>query len=302
MMQKEIYKNVICFGEVLWDMLPAGAKPGGAPLNVAIHLKKQGINPILVSKIGNDKNGEKLIDFLEESSLKTNSIQKDYELPTSEVLVHLDENRNASYEICEPVAWDNITIKSEIENAAKTADLIVYGSLASRNKTTRNTLFHILENSSATKLVDINLRAPYDNRDWIEELLHISDFVKLNDDELIKIANWNSISGNEEELISWISDNFKCPTICVTRGENGAVLFINNEFYSHPGFKVNAVDTVGAGDSFLASLIASLSQNIQPKKALEKACATGAFVASQSGAVPDYSEKDIELILNSKKQ
>ena len=299
-MGKEKYKNIVCFGEVLWDMLPTGAKPGGAPLNAAIHLEKQGVKPMLISKIGTDNNGKKLIDFLEKAELNTSTIQKDSELPTSEVLVHLDKNKNATYEICEPVAWDNITINPEIENTAKTADLIIYGSLASRNKTTRDTLFYILENSDATRLVDINLRAPYDNREWIEELLFISDFAKLNDDELIKIAGWNNKSGNENELINWFSNHFKCPTVCVTRGENGAILFINNTFYSHPGFKVNAVDTVGAGDSFLASLVATLSKNIHPQKALERACATGAFVASQAGAVPNYSEKIIDTIIGNK--
>ncbi len=299
-MQKEKYKNIICFGEVLWDMLPSGAKPGGAPLNVAIHLKKQGINPMLISKIGSDGNGDNLIEFLKNSGLKTDIIQKDTKLPTSEVLVHLDENKNATYEICEPVAWDNILINPEIINLAKTADLIIYGSLASRNKTTRNTLFSILEKSSATRLVDINLRAPYDNREWIEELLHISDFAKLNDDELIKIAGWNNRPGSEEELIRWFSDHFKCPTVCITRGANGAILFINSIFYSHSGFTVNAIDTVGSGDSFLASLVVNLSKNIHPEKVLEKACATGAFVASQSGAVPHYSGKDIEKIIHHK--
>ena len=296
-MQKEKYKNIICFGEVLWDMLPSGAKPGGAPLNVAIHLKKQGQNPQLISKIGNDKDGEKLIQFLKKSDLNTSLIQIDDTLSTSRVLVHLDKNKNATYEICEPVAWDNIIINTEIENAAKNADLIIYGSLASRNKITRATLFHIIEKSPAIKLVDINLRSPYDNREWIEELLHISDFAKLNDDELIKIAGWNNISGNENKLISWLSGFFNCQTVCVTRGKNGAILFSNEKIFEHPGFKVNAADTVGAGDSFLASLVANLSKSSSPEKALETACATGAFVASKEGAVPDYSAKEIEEII-----
>ncbi|MCF6358217.1 MAG: PfkB family carbohydrate kinase, partial [Draconibacterium sp.] len=81
-MQKEKYRNILCFGEVLWDMLPSGAKPGGAPLNVAIHLKKQGVNPKLISKIGIDSNGKKLINFLEKARLNTSTIQKDSELPT----------------------------------------------------------------------------------------------------------------------------------------------------------------------------------------------------------------------------
>ena len=73
-MQKEKYKNVICFGEVLWDMLPSGAKPGGAPFNVSIHLKKQGMSPDLISKTGNDTDGDKLIDFLRESGINTQFI------------------------------------------------------------------------------------------------------------------------------------------------------------------------------------------------------------------------------------
>lgn len=300
-MQKEIYNNILCFGEVLWDMLPSGAKPGGALLNVAIHLKRQGKNTSLISKIGDDKDGKNLLDYLSESGINTDTIQKDNKLPTSKVLVHLDDNKNATYEICEPVAWDNITITPQIEKLAAEADLLIYGSLASRNKTTRATLFHIIKKTKATRLVDVNLRAPYDNREWIEELLHISNFAKLNDDELIKIANWNGISGTEKELVIWFANYFNCLTVCVTRGAKGAVLFINNNFFEHPGFQVNAVDTVGAGDSFLASLVSSLSKNIHPEKALEKACATGAFVASQKGAVPKYSEKEIIEILNSNK-
>jgi len=296
-MRKEKYKNIVCFGEVLWDILPTGAKPGGAPLNVAIHLKRQGLNPIIISKIGQDNYGKLLLEFLSESNLNTDYIQVDDQLETSRVLIHLDKNKNATYEICEPVAWDNILFTTKSEKIMNNAQLIIYGSLASRNKTSRKTLLKLLKGSSAKRLVDVNLRPPYDNRRWIEELLSFSDFAKLNDDELIKIASWNNQTGNEESLIQWFSSYFKCSTVCVTRGANGAVLFINKQFYSHQGFTVNAVDTVGAGDSFLAGLIANLSKEIAPQKALEYACATGAFVASKKGAVPNYDKKDIQKII-----
>ncbi len=301
MKQEGKYNNIVCFGEVLWDMLPTGAKPGGAPLNVAVHLKKQGANPLLISRVGIDSGGDKLLHFIETAGLKTNLIQQDKQLPTSRVLVRLDENKNASYEILEPVAWDNITFAEELEDAATGADLLIYGSLASRNKTTRDTLLAMIKATSATCLVDINLRPPFDNREWIEQLLHISDFVKLNNDELEKIASLNGVSGTEEELIDWLTGYFKCSTICVTRGAKGAVLFLDNKFYSHPGYKVKVGDTVGAGDSFLARLVSSLSKDTHPGRALERACATGAFVASQKGAVPDYSEEQISLIINPRK-
>ena len=297
-MEKKRYENILCFGEILWDMLPSGAKPGGAPLNVAIHLKKKGENPLLISRTGNDTEGEKLVRFLTASGLTPNFIQTDKELPTSKVLVHLDRDKNATYEICEPVAWDNIQMNSEIEKVGVSADLVIYGSLASRNETTRKTLLELLDLSDAIRLLDVNLRPPYDNRDWIKRLLLLSDFVKLNDFELETIASWDNISGKLSKLILWFSEFYQCPEICVTRGASGAALFTENNFYEHPGFRVNAVDTVGAGDSFLASLVASLSKGLHPQKALERACATGAFVASRMGAVPDYAENDIQKIIS----
>lgn len=291
------FERVLCFGEVLWDMLPTGPLPGGALLNVAIHLKKQGKVPVLVSAIGDDEEGKKLVDYLQESEVYTRLIQIDKTLPTSKVLVYLDENKNASYEICEPVAWDNILMNKEVEQAADSADLVVFGSLASRNLTTRSTLYKLLQKTRGTLLLDVNLRPPFSQK-TVEELLYKADFAKLNDDELKEISTWNSFAGTERELVSHLSQFYNCPTVCVTRGEKGALLFIDGLFYEHPGFKVKVADTIGAGDSFLAGLIVSLSKKWSPEKALEWACAIGAFVASQKGAVPDYSGKDIEALIN----
>lgn len=296
-MQKSNFSRIICYGEVLWDMLPQGKKPGGAPMNVAIHLKRLGLQPWIVSRIGEDEQGTELKQFLEKNGLNTRFIGLDRKLNTSEVLVHLDESRNAAYEICEPVAWDNVSADDELIDLAASADLIIFGSLAQRNKITRETLLKLLQNSKATRLLDVNLRPPFDNQGIVEQLLHVSDFAKLNDEELTRIADWHNINGNEKELIQWMADFFNCSTVCVTRGPNGAVLYIDNEFHEHPGFKVQATDTVGAGDSFLAALISRLSIKQPPKSALEFACAVGAYVASQHGAVPDYSEADIQKLI-----
>lgn len=293
---------VICFGEVLWDMLPNGPKPGGAPMNVAIHLKQQGQNPILISKVGNDAEGTELLQFLKTSELNTDFIKTDPNLPTSKVLVLLDKSKNATYEICEPVAWDNIHFAELNKDILSKANLIIFGSLASRNQTTRETLFKILGQSKALRLCDVNLRPPYDKKEVIEALLKRSDFIKLNDDELKVITGWKDKNGNEKELIMWISENYNCASICVTRGKNGAIFYYQEQFYEHPGFKVKAVDTVGAGDSFLASLVSGLMKNYSPHQALENACATGSFVASVAGAVPVYTPLDIETIKKSAKK
>lgn len=297
-MKNNGFSKIICYGEVLWDMLPGGKKPGGAPMNVGIHLKKIGLQPTIVSRIGDDEQGTQLKKFLEQNEMDTRFIHTDEKLDTSEVLVHLDENRNATYEICKPVAWDNVCIDDDLIELSASADLIVFGSLAQRNKTTRETLLRLLENSKATRLLDVNLRPPFDTPEIVEQLLRGSDFAKLNDEELVKVAGWHNKTGNEKELIKWMAGFYKCPTVCVTRGPNGAILYIDEEFHEHPGFKVQATDTVGAGDSFLAALIAGLSKTQPTQNALEFACAVGAFVASKHGAVPDYSMEDIQKLIH----
>lgn len=295
-------KCVICFGEVLWDMLPTGQKPGGAPLNVAIHLKQQGQIPIIISKIGNDNEGKRLLHYLNNAGLNNEYIEIDPVLPTGKVLVQLDRNKNATYKICEPVAWDNIMIDEPIENRLAEANLIIFGSLASRNLRTRETLFHLLDQLNVKRLCDVNLRPPYDKKEVVEELLKRSDFIKLNEDEMKVFARWNAFDGSEKVIIQQISDYYSCSSVCVTRGKNGAIFYYQNRFYEHPGFFVETIDTIGAGDSFLASLVSALIKNNSPEKALEKACATGALVTSRIGAVPLYSSLDIDEIINSGKK
>ncbi|WP_319232101.1 carbohydrate kinase [Draconibacterium orientale] len=289
--------EILCIGEVLWDRLPSGAKPGGAPMNVALHLNAIGLDVAIASRIGEDDPGKKLKDFLKSSGVTTKYIQTDEYLPTSEVLVHLDDNNNATYEICEPVAWDSILSSDELIKKAKKSGLIIYGTLASRNPLTRKTILKLLDNDGI-KLIDVNFRKPYDSQEVVEKLLEKTDIVKLNDDELVVFAQWyNKHKYDERSLIKWFVSHYNIKMVCVTKGENGALLYCEGEFYEHHGFKVNAVDTVGAGDAFLAGLIASLLNKKKPDEALAFACATGAFVASKSGATPKYDMDEINKIL-----
>jgi len=236
--------------------------------------------------------------FLENSGVSTEFVQTDEYLPTSEVLVHLDENNNATYEICEPVAWDNLKLTDSLMDKASKSGLMIYGSLASRNPLSRETIMSLLD-YDAVKLIDVNFRKPYDNQEVVEKLLKKTDIVKLNDEELVAFAQWyNKHKHDENSLIKWFVSNYNIKMVCVTKGENGALLYCDGEFYEHPGFKVNAVDTVGAGDAFLAGLIASLLNKKEPADALAFACATGAFVASKAGATPEYDMNEINSILN----
>ncbi|NVO19938.1 MAG: carbohydrate kinase [Bacteroidetes bacterium] len=289
--------KILCFGEVLWDNLPSGARPGGAPMNVALHLKRFGIGSRVASAIGKDWLGESLASFLEKSGLDTSLIQVHPTLPTSEVKVHLNEHNNATFEICEPVAWDEITLTGALLEEVKSSNAIVYGSLASRNKTTRDTLLELLE-SDVVKIMDVNLRPPYNKREIIEPLLMKADIVKLNDEELFIISNWFGLTGTLEELAFGFYDKLNLKTLLVTRGDKGACLIHENELYAHQGFKVEVADTVGAGDAFLAGFLAAFYDGKGMNMALTEASAIGAYVASQSGATPEYTIEVLQPFLS----
>lgn len=293
--------HVVCFGEVLWDMLPEGPTPGGAPMNVAIHLKNMGIDVDMVSRVGDDSNGNKLKAFLKASGIQTTYIQTDPRLPTSTVLVKLDSQNNASYEICEPVAWDNIEMRSELIDLKNDAGIIIFGTLSSRSYDTRNTLSNIIK-SEAIKVLDINLRPPYENQEVIDNLIRKADIAKLNEDELSVVSAWNSIpDNNEKSMIKALSEIYNLSLIIVTRGENGAIVYTKGNFSEHKGYPVAAIDTVGAGDSFLASFIGNLITGSSIERCLDFACATGALVATQKGATPEYKTSDILSIINRNK-
>jgi fructokinase len=100
--------KAVCFGEILWDVLPSGAKPGGAPMNVAYHLQKLGIETTLISRVGKDKSGDDLLSILKQQSLRVDYIQTDAIHKTGIVNAQLYENNEVEFEIVFPVAWDFI--------------------------------------------------------------------------------------------------------------------------------------------------------------------------------------------------
>jgi len=295
--------TVTCFGEVLWDVFPTHKKIGGAPLNVALRLQSFGINTHIISKTGNDKNGKELVQYIKENGLDTTAIQIDQLYKTGCVNVTLDESGSASYEIEHPVAWDKIEITNENVAIVKSSDAFVLGSLACRDEVTKNTLLSLLK-IATFKVFDVNLRPPFYSMDLLLDLMNRSDFIKCNDEELLEICNalgFNSVTIIEQ--IKFLSQYTQTKQICITKGKDGAILLYNDQFYNNNGYPVKVSDTVGAGDSFLATLISHLLNKTNPDKALSFACAVGALVASKKGANPKLTNSEIlDFIKNSHKK
>ncbi|WP_405567225.1 carbohydrate kinase [Polaribacter sp. Asnod6-C07] len=290
-------KNIVCFGEVLWDIFPTHKKIGGAPLNVATRLKSLNNKVSIITKIGEDKEGEEIADFIKKQGISEKGVQIDTSLKTGTVDVVLDKNGSASYTIQHPRAWDKIDINKDAKLLIANADAFVYGSLIARDAVSRASLNEYLK-WAKYKILDINLRPPHYAIPVLLELMNEADFIKFNDDEIYEIAK--ALEANIvglETTIKWMATKTNTACICVTLGKEGAVLFKDGNFYYNKGYSVKVVDTVGAGDSFLATLIDQLLKDNNPQFAIDYASAVGAIVVGSEGANPKITKEQILEIL-----
>jgi fructokinase len=288
--------TIICFGETLFDVLPDGAVPGGAPMNVAIHLSYYGHSPVVISRVGKDAAGAELIDFLQQKGIATTYIQQDETYQTGIVEADVSNSTHVVYTIVEPVAWDYIKYDEALAQVVEKSNVFIYGSLASRNSTTRNTLLRYLPKASL-KVFDVNLRSPHYSAAEIKELLTFADIIKMNHHELAEIAGWYGVASDEKATMEYIRNLLNIPLILITRGENGASCLTKDGYSEHPGFKVTVKDTIGSGDAFLAAFLHQYMHGKTPAEALPSACAAGAYVATQRGATPRVPDGFVEELL-----
>jgi len=290
--------KITCFGEVLWDVFPTHEKIGGAPLNVALRLKSFNHEVAMISAIGNDGYGKTLLDYISENGVVTDYIQVHPTLQTGKVQVTLNEKGSASYEISYPCAWDKIVMNEKLKDLVANSEAFVFGSLVARDAVSKDTLFQLLEVSSYN-VFDLNLRAPHYTKDLLIHLMNKADFIKFNDEELYEVSGYlGSKYLSMEQNIRFISKATNTKHICVTKGNHGAVLFYNHGLYYNSGYLIKVKDTVGAGDSFLGTLISQLLNQIKPQDAIDYACAVGALVAQSEGANPKISPLEIESFMN----
>ena len=278
---------VLCLGETLWDVLPDRESLGGAPLNVAAHLTRLGTPAVLVSRVGADARGRAALSELRALGLDTTRVQIDPWLPTGEVRASLDAGGSAAYVFLQPAAWDRIEADAATLRAADEAIAVVFGTLTQRTPASAAVVRQILDNAHM-RVLDVNLRAPHADRDVALASLSQADFVKLNEDEVRVLADWLGIAASAEALQNALAERFDTSSLCITRGADGAVLWHEGRWVRQHAYPVEVADTIGAGDAFLAMLLAELFARRSAEVAMERAARLAAYVASQRSAVPDY--------------
>ena len=293
------------FGEILWDCLPTGRHAGGAPFNVASHLVQLGVSSSLISAVGQDPLGDEILEVARRNGVNVQFISRARpELATGTVVATVDALGNATYEIVQPVAWDEIAVSEEALEAVGKAGAFIFGSLATRSSYNLEQLGRLLALSGPLKFFDVNLRPPFADPARIVQLAAHADVMKLNHDEVGQIASWlqtGQVTPNPPETpdavadaCAVISQATKTPRICVTMAAAGAALWNRGTLVTAQAPKVVVKDTVGAGDSFMAALMVGLTRGTDPQTVLDIACRVGAFVASQAGATPRLPQEMVQ--------
>jgi len=282
-------KKVLCFGEALWDNFPEYKEIGGAPLNVAFHLKKLGVNTEFITRVGEDKMGSQILEFLNKVNFDNSLIQEDNKYNTGEVNISLDKSKSANYIIKYPCAWDKIEMSDHYIKVVKNSDFFVFGSLISRDKISRETLLKLIDHANF-KIFDVNIRDPYYDFELISFLMQKSNMIKFNEEELERISkDLGVISNSIENKIIEISKMTSTELICLTLGEKG-VVFYDSKFHYQDAINTKVLNTVGAGDSFLAMLIEGIISNKKPEFFLKRAVNLSSYVCSKNGPNPEYNK------------
>ena len=262
--------KIVGIGELLWDVLPAGRRLGGAPVNFAFYAQEQGAEACIVSAVGQDASGDELLGGIAALGLGVRAVQRNAH-PTSTVEVTLDAAGVPAYRIREQVAWDYIERTAEADAAVAGAAVVCWGSLAQRNA--------------------INLRLNYYDERIVRDSLERADILKLNEDELPVVARFFGLEGAAERVVAQLVERFSLRYVVFTEGGRGSRVTAadgRTSYLATP--RVEVADTVGAGDAFTATFAASLMQGLPMEECHRRAVAVAAFVCTRHGAIAPLSE------------
>jgi fructokinase len=280
---------VVGLGELLWDIFETGKELGGAPANFAYMTSLLGDEGIVASRLGRDRLGNAAARRLARLGLSQASLQIDTKHPTGTAKLDIGADGQPQFQITEGVAWDHFEWTSNWQGLAARASAVCFGSLAQRSAESRETIRLFLEalQPKALKVFDVNLRQNFFSADILRASAEIADIVKVNHEELPRVAEAVGRKANsKEEPAKWLLRNFDLKVVCVTEGMNGSFLVAPDGAHKHPGFPAEVADTVGAGDAFTAVLVHHYLRGASLEVMNAAANRMGSWVASQVGATP----------------
>jgi len=287
--------RILSFGEVLWDIIEDQSHIGGAAFNLAAHAGRCGLEPYLFTSVGADELGRGILREMDRLKVSRKYVQTDSKHPTGTVTVKLSATGQPSYTIHTDVAWDFIDADKRIISAlaSENYDVVCFGTLVQREKTSRESLLNVLESlKTVPSFCDVNLRQNYYSRELLAAGLKRTTVLKLNDSEVTVLSKL--LFGRrmiDAEFAQALQNDYPIRIILVTMGDKGCLVAENGNVEMLGGHKVEVADTVGAGDAFSAAFLSGWLQGRSAVEAAEMGNILGAYVASQNGAIPDYDDE-----------
>lgn len=295
-------KRPVVFGEVLFDCFEGDEIPGGAPLNVAWHLQALGWNPLLISRVGRDDAGRRMVALMRDWGMDTTGIQHDLQHPTGRVEIQMD-GKSHSFDILGDQAYDYIepAVACSAVNPFR-CGVFYHGSLALRGKSS-TALERLFEAAEPPVFLDINLREPWWSKDDVLAMIKRANILKLNDEELALLQPDYMKGTNPEETLPKVRKEWGLDVLWLTLGKQGAlycsqttdVMWVKPDDDDAP-----VVDTVGAGDAFSAAILGGHLKGSSPEATAECATLLATRICGRKGATvadPDVYE-GLEAVTN----
>jgi len=280
--------EIVGLGEVLWDLLPGGKQPGGAPFNFAFHCHQLGHTAAIVSRVGADELRGAIRAAIRRLGLDDGFVQQDDTHPTGTVQVAVSADGQPHYTITPAIAWDHLAWNVDLEALLARTQAVCFGTLAQRHPDARATIQAALRAArNALVVFDVNLRQHYYDRDTLAASLTASRWVKLNEDELAVLRDLLGLVGKTPSaLLRELRRCYGLEVAALTRGERGCLVQADDEEISVAGVRVQVVDTVGAGDAFTAGLLCAVLEGQALGDAAAFANRLAARVAGAAGGTP----------------
>lgn len=277
--------RLVGVGELLWDELPTGTVPGGAPANFAVHAAQLGAEAAVISRIGNDDPGRTLLTELSARGVNTTGVETDSTFPTGRVTV---EGEPPRYVIHQGVAWDHIAADTPGRTLVERADAVCFGTLARRAEPSRTNILQLLRATrpECLRVLDVNRREPFFDREVLLDSLAVAHVLKVNDEELTHLSGWLGLPAGERAALAELARRYQLKVAVCTRGERGSAILAGDTWSERPGQPVTVANTTGAGDSFTAALTLGLLAGWPLDVVHERAAAVAAFVCTRPGGMP----------------
>lgn len=297
--------RIVSVGEVLWDVLGSHEYLGGAPLNFSVHARRLGESALVVSAVGNDERGMRALRQIQGLGISVDGVtlQVSADHPTGAAIVKTDDAGNARFSIARPAAFDCVQVTDSFIQRIQEygPDWFYFGTLAQTDARAESNLHRILECvTKAKRFYDINLREGHWNLPLVQRLSALADVIKLNESEtqILFAQTQPGQTYQLEAFCEYWSKMWSIETICITLGGQGCAVFSKHALHYVRGFRVQVVDTVGAGDAFSAAFLHGMYSGWDITRSATFANALGALVASRAGATPVWTREECLALIS----